>query len=610
MTRMRNVLVAAVATVLALLVSPTSAMADDGQIEMSVPTQVPCYVSADGTVTTPSPSDWEIKNRGSVAAGIASVSITPNDENVSISGEFRTGSPSAYRSTFSYDNGSFNQTMTGICVDPGESIRVVWTVGDLDPENNQVALTGAANGGFVLAKVDFTFSEKHAFAVEFTDGEVRLYRRACTPAVGETFENEKTVAKVVEDIEDKASIFEDDTSVTSVRPGPTLSDWGVRPKTMEKWFRGCSNLENASLNSALDTSLVTSMASTFKGCSNLKLSCTSWDTSNVTDMSRMFENSRVSSNADLSGWDTSNVTNMSNMFRSASVYRFTVTNWDTSHVTNMSGMFSGYSLSSYRSLDVSKWDTSSVTNMSNMFSGREHLTSLDVSKWDTSSVTNMSYMFSGCNELESLDVSAWDTSQVTSMSSMFERCRKLTSLDLSQWDTSKVTTISYMFNGCSSLASLDVSGWDTSKMYNNFSYLFYECPKLESLDLSSWEVTGWGLYMFSGSDLHCLILGEGWKATLNRYAGLPSTLYDANGTAYAVGDAPVGIAVTYYMKASYVPSQSTQSSGASSDEPVEAPDDMSGAGDDSAPAQDVPATTPTPDDSAALTAQEEIETAA
>lgn len=606
MTRMRNVLVAAVATVLALLVLPTSAMADDGQIEMSVPTQVPCYVSADGAVTTP--SGWKIENRGSVAAGIASVSVTPNDENVSISGEFRTGSPSAYRSAFSYDNGSYNQTMTGICVDPGKSIYVGWTVGDLDPEKNQAALNGAANGGFVLAKVDFTFSEKHAFAVEFTDGEVWLCRRACTPAVGETFENGKTVAKVVEDIEDKASIFEDDTSVTSVRPGSTMSDRGVRPKTMEKWFKGCSNLEDAEFyNGVLDTSLVTSMASTFKGCSNLKLSCTSWNTSNVTDMSSMFEDSRVSSNADLSGWDTSNVTNMKSMFRnSRGSINPNVTNWNTSQVTDMQFMFYH---SYFSSLDVSKWDTSQVTNMRYMFCYCSNLTSLDVSKWDTSSVTDMSDVFHGCEKIGTLEVSAWDTSQVVRTCSMFENCRKLTSLDLSQWDTSKIRNTASMFEGCSSLASLDVSGLVTSKN-ESMSYMFGSCSKLESLDLSSWEMnTRYCFNMFVGNNLHSLVLGEGWKVTLDGL-GLPSTLYDENGTSYATKDAPVGIAATYYTKASYVPAQSTQSSGASSDEPVEAPDDLSSAGDDLAPAQDVPATMPTTDDSAALTAQEEIEAAA
>ena len=67
---------------------------------------------------------------------------------------------------------------------------------------------------------------------------------------------------------------------------------------------------------------------------------------------------------------------------------------DTSEVTNMSEMFN--SCLSLTSLDVSKFDTSKVTNMEGMFFECSSLTSLDVSKFDTSKVTNMSYMFYYC----------------------------------------------------------------------------------------------------------------------------------------------------------------------------------------------------------------------
>ena len=134
--------------------------------------------------------------------------------------------------------------------------------------------------------------------------------------------------------------------------------------------------------------------------------------------------------------------------------------YDTSNVTDMSCMFEG--CSSLKSLDLSGFDTSNVTNMSNMFEGCSSLKSLDLSGFDTSNVTDMSCMFDGCSSLESLDLSGFDTSNVTDMIYMLNDCCSLESLDLSGFDTSNVTDMSCMFDGCSSLESLNLDGFDTS----------------------------------------------------------------------------------------------------------------------------------------------------
>ncbi|EQA5421191.1 immunoglobulin-like domain-containing protein [Enterococcus hirae] len=91
---------------------------------------------------------------------------------------------------------------------------------------------------------------------------------------------------------------------------------------------------------------------------------------------------------------------------------------DTSNVTDMSKMFKG--MSSTTSLDVSGFDTSKVTNMQHMFSGMSSVTSLDVSGFDTSNVTDMANMFRGMSSVTSLDVSGFDTSNVTTMQDMFK----------------------------------------------------------------------------------------------------------------------------------------------------------------------------------------------
>ncbi|MBE8867319.1 BspA family leucine-rich repeat surface protein [Enterococcus hirae] len=91
---------------------------------------------------------------------------------------------------------------------------------------------------------------------------------------------------------------------------------------------------------------------------------------------------------------------------------------DTSNVTDMSKMFKG--MSSITSLDVSGFDTSNVTDMANMFRGMSSVTSLDVSGFDTSNVTTMENMFYNISSVTSLDLSVFDTSNVTTMQDMFK----------------------------------------------------------------------------------------------------------------------------------------------------------------------------------------------
>jgi len=68
-------------------------------------------------------------------------------------------------------------------------------------------------------------------------------------------------------------------------------------------------------------------------------------------------------NNDISGWDTSNVTGMSHLFQN-STFSGDISKWNVSNVTNMSSMFS-YSKFNQ---DISGWNVSNVTNMNSMFS--------------------------------------------------------------------------------------------------------------------------------------------------------------------------------------------------------------------------------------------------
>ena len=159
---------------------------------------------------------------------------------------------------------------------------------------------------------------------------------------------------------------------------------------------------------------------------------------------------------------------------------------DTSNVTDMSYMFEDcWNLTS---LDVSSFDTSNVIYMGSMFRDCSSLTALNLSNFNTSNVTDMRNMFYGCNSLTSLDLSSFNTSNVTTMQSMFEECTSLTSIDLSSFNTSNVTDMSLMFSVCSSLTSLDVSNFNIDKV-TNMVYMFIDCTKLTSVNMENSNVT-------------------------------------------------------------------------------------------------------------------------
>ena len=90
-----------------------------------------------------------------------------------------------------------------------------------------------------------------------------------------------------------------------------------------------------------------------------------------------------------------------------------IADWDTSNVTDMSKLFViGYRGTDISNIDISRWNTSRVTDMSEMF--RSCKFNGDISNWDTSSVTTMEEMFRGVKDFNG-DISRWNTSNVTNM---------------------------------------------------------------------------------------------------------------------------------------------------------------------------------------------------
>ena len=463
----------ALSLVAALTAAPSPALADGAQINVSVPEAVPCFVKHDGTVIAP--SNWEIKNEGTEEVSLGAVSVTPSDEEISLSAKSSVADD-AKSEWFSYKNRSFAQVKTGEKLAPGASVSVDWSVGKLDATTNASTLEAAANGTFALAKVDFSFGQKQAFAVRFEDGTAGLYKRLEAPNVGDTFDDRK-VAKVVTGIENKTELFENDSGVTSVK----AVDEGIRPSTTSRWFYQCHRLKSVDL-SGLDTSGLTNMSEMFYECVNLSsLDLSRWDTSRVTTMHNTFCGCLSLPSLDVSGWVTSSVTNMSGTFKDCDkLTLLQVSGWDVSNVTAMNEMFA-YD-GSLVTLDVSNWNVSNVTSMSEMFQSCNSLSKIDVKDWDTSKVTDMNHMFSQCHSLLKLETSEWNVSNVTAMNEMFAYDRSLVTLDVLNWNVSNVTNMYRMFINCSALPKLDVLNWNVSKVTTTGD-MFSGCSSLATLDV-------------------------------------------------------------------------------------------------------------------------------
>ena len=217
----------------------------------------------------------------------------------------------------------------------------------------------------------------------------------------------------------------------------------------------------------INTSLAQNWSGAFSNCRKLtNLPNPFYDTSNATDMYRMFENSGYLTT--IPNFDTSNVTNMRSMFsHTRTSYNYsnltTIPNFDTSNVTDMTWMF----LQCPKLAAIPNFDTSNVTNMHGMLTNCKSLTT--VPNFDTSNVTSMSSMFANCTNLTT--VPNFDTSNVTNMYEMFDFCRNL--ITIPNFDTSNVTDMRGIFHSC-----LNIQGnfYISSNKITRAVNLFYNAP--------------------------------------------------------------------------------------------------------------------------------------
>ena len=119
---------------------------------------------------------------------------------------------------------------------------------------------------------------------------------------------------------------------------------------------------------------------------------------------------------DFNDINTSEITDMSYLFDKLD-FNGIISSWDVSNVTNMSYMFYGCKIFNQ---DISKWDVSKVNNMRSMFFNCESFNQ-DISNWDVSNVNDMRFMFCYCGSFNQ-DISKWNVSIVTDVHFIFDHC--------------------------------------------------------------------------------------------------------------------------------------------------------------------------------------------
>lgn len=505
---------------------PASTAIDESNVSFTIPTTVPFYVKADGTVISPDSDSWQLRNTGSVPITISSISSS--DVNDGTSFTFSTSEAPVYGKSNSYGSWSCViangitelHTNTEDTFDSKEypltisdNLRIGWSA----PSIGFDILHSVTSRPLKLADIAFTVSpvREQTFAVySGDDGSLSFYRRVSTslPAPGDTF-NGKMATAVYSGFEnggyrfDQVSTtntpwFEHRDDIKRIR----VVDDGIKIYNLNAFFSQFSNLVDGDDVVKFDTSECISMHDLFYACSSLrKLNLSGLDTSKSRELSCMFHNDVNLESINLSGWNTSFCVTFAGLFNNA------------------------VTLKSIPGID----------------------------SFDTSKAIDFQEMFYGCN-ITTLPIDNWNVCNGTTFKSMFAHSN-IGNVNLSKWNMSHADTINGMFVG-SSFASLnDISNWDVSSVAD-FEGAVSRMPNLEHLDISRWKIkSDANIIGFSNEDprLRSVSLPAS-LVTRNRSGLLPSPspssiggatgkwYAGSDGSEYAVADIPVGKADTYY----------------------------------------------------------------
>lgn len=207
-----------------------------------------------------------------------------------------------------------------------------------------------------------------------------------------------------------------------------------------------------------------------------------------------FSNYEGYGDLDISWLRTNNMTSFANMFNNVvNMNPPDLQYFDTTNVTDMHRMFMNSGGTNWRSLDFSvleNFDTSNVTNFERMFNtfGYGNSTTqgvINLTGLDFSSATNVDRMLNGVKAKYIILAQDMDLSNITSLSYFLNSLPYTVSIDhVGEMIVDNVRNFSYMFSNSSKLETFEISGWNMDSLTSNgLLNMFQNCPKLDDMTL-------------------------------------------------------------------------------------------------------------------------------
>lgn len=242
-------------------------------------------------------------------------------------------------------------------------------------------------------------------------------------------------------------------------------------------FRNTESLSAADLSS-WEISEATDATSVFENSAISPIDLSKSSFKNTTSTANMFKNSKAGS-IDLSKATFENVTDASYMFTNSQASTIDFTNTNFKEVENAKSMFENAKISS---LDLKHVKFDKVKDFSNFFKNTTALTEANLSSIKFTSAEDLSSMFA-YSRVENLTLNPQDMdgTHITNMASMFEECY-IKEVDLGRIHTGELTAVKSMFKGAGYIEKITLPQVFNTSNVTDFSYMFAELPNLTEIN--------------------------------------------------------------------------------------------------------------------------------